>query len=121
MLVQAAVIANCQRNGNGQISTPAHGSNTSERISMKLGIYNCVLAVTTHANPYGAVTTWVVPANARVTCHMLQFLSIPFFTSFFILHIACTDGPILMIGTSYDLFPPIRAPNFGCVNRRLQA
>jgi len=62
-----AVKAN-QRNGNGQTSTP-RGSKTPERISMKLGIYNYVGVVTTHANPHGAATTWVVSANTwHVTC-----------------------------------------------------
>jgi len=61
-VVQAVVKANSQSNGNGQISTP-RGSETPERISMKLGIYNYVGSMTTHANPYGAATTWVVSAN----------------------------------------------------------
>jgi len=39
------------------------GSETPERISMKRGIYNYVGGITTHANPYGAATTWVVSAN----------------------------------------------------------
>ena len=60
--VQAVIKANSQSNGNGQISTP-RTSKTPERISMKLGIYNYVGGVKTHANPYGAATTWVVSAN----------------------------------------------------------
>jgi len=32
---------------------------------MKLGIYNYVGAITIHANPHGAATTWVVSANIR--------------------------------------------------------
>jgi len=40
-VVQAVVKPNSQSNGNGQISTP-WGSQTPERISMKLGIYNYV-------------------------------------------------------------------------------
>jgi len=39
------------------------GSETPEQISMKLGIYNYVVDMTTYANPYGAATTWVVWAN----------------------------------------------------------
>ena len=39
-VVQAVAKANSQSNVNGQISTP-RGSETPERISMKLGIYNC--------------------------------------------------------------------------------
>jgi len=29
-----------------------------------VGISNCVGSMTTHANPHGAATTWVVLANA---------------------------------------------------------
>ena len=61
-VVQSVVKANGQSNGNGQISTH-RGSETPERISMKLGIYNYVGGLTTHANPYGAATTWVVSAK----------------------------------------------------------
>ena len=61
-IVQAVVKANSQSNGNGQISTP-RGSETPERISMKLEIYSYVGGMTTHANPHGAATTWVVSAN----------------------------------------------------------
>jgi len=50
--VQAVVKANSQSNGNGQTSTP-RGSKTPKRISMKLGIYNYVGGVTTHANQHG--------------------------------------------------------------------
>jgi len=39
------------------------GSKTPERISMKFGIYNYVGGMTTHTNPYGDATTWVVSAN----------------------------------------------------------
>ena len=60
--VQAVVKATRQSNGKGQILTP-RGSETHERISMKLGIYNRVAGMTTHANPCGAATTWVVWAN----------------------------------------------------------
>ena len=51
-----------QSNGKGQILTP-WGSEIPERISMKLGIYNRVAGMPTHANPCGAATTWVVWAN----------------------------------------------------------
>ena len=51
-VVQAVVKANSQSNGNGQISTP-WGSKTPQRISMKLGIYNYVGGLTSHANPHG--------------------------------------------------------------------
>ena len=90
MVVQAVV--NCksqQPNGNGQISTP-RGSETPERISMKLGIYNYVGGMTTvtHANPHGAATTWVVSANTwHVTCFgFLVYL----FSFYFILEIAAS-------------------------------
>jgi len=61
-VAQAVVKANSQSNGKGQISTP-WGSETPERILMKLGIYNQVAGLPTHANPCGAATTWVVWAN----------------------------------------------------------
>ena len=61
-VVQAVVKAYTQSDGNGQTST-LRGSETPERISMKLGIYNYVGGMTTHANPYGAGTTRVVSAN----------------------------------------------------------
>jgi len=61
-VVQAVVKATSQSNGKGQISTP-WASETLERISMKLGIYNRVAGMPAHANPCGAATTWVVWAN----------------------------------------------------------
>jgi len=61
-VVQAVVKATSQSNGKGQILTH-WGSETPERISMKLGIYNRVAGMPTHANPRGAATTWVVWAN----------------------------------------------------------
>ena len=61
-IVQAVVKANSQSNEKGQILTP-WGSETPERISMKLGIYNQVAGMPTHANPCGAATTWDVWAN----------------------------------------------------------
>ena len=61
-VVQAVVKANSQSNGKGQILTP-WGSEIPERISMKLGIYNHVEGMPTHANPCRAATTWVVWAN----------------------------------------------------------
>ena len=62
MVVQAVVKVTSQSNGKGQILIP-WGSETLERISMKLGIYNRVADMPTHANPCGAATTWVVWAN----------------------------------------------------------
>ena len=61
-VVQAVVKATSQSNGKNQILTP-WGSETPERISMKLGIYNRVAGMATHANPCGAATSWVVWAN----------------------------------------------------------
>jgi len=58
-VVPAVVKANSQINGKGQIST-ARAFKTPERISVKLGIYNYAVRMTTHANPCGAATTWVV-------------------------------------------------------------
>ena len=82
-VVQAVVKATSQSNGKGQILTP-RGSETPDRISMKLGIYNRVAGMTTHANPRGAATTWVVWANTwKNTC--CGFLGIPFF--YFILQL----------------------------------
>ena len=51
-----------QSNEKGQILN-LRGSETPERISMKLGIYNRVAGMTTHAYPYGAATMWVIGAN----------------------------------------------------------
>ena len=79
-VVQAVVKATSQSNGRGQILTP-WGSETPERISMKLGTYNRVAGMPTHANPRGAVTTWVVWANTwKNTC--FGFLGVPFLKSF---------------------------------------
>jgi len=61
-VVQAVVKATSQSNGKGQILTP-WGTETLEGISMKLGIYNRVAGMPTHANPCGAATTWMVWAN----------------------------------------------------------
>ena len=46
-VVPAVVKATSQSNGKGQILIP-RGSETPERISMKLGIYNRVAGMTTH-------------------------------------------------------------------------
>ena len=75
--------ATSQSNGKGQILTQ-WGSETPERISMKLRIYNRVAGMPTHANPSGAATTWVVWANVKK--HLLWFLVYTFFN--FILRLA---------------------------------
>ena len=83
-VVKTVVKATSKSNGKGQILTP-WGSETPERISMKLGIYNRVAGMTTYSNPCGAATTWEVWANTwKNTC--CGFLGIPFF--YFILRLA---------------------------------
>ena len=53
------------------------GSEIPERISMKLGIYNGVMGVTTQSHPCGAATTSVICVN---TCLVTSwFLNRPFF------------------------------------------
>jgi len=63
----------------------------------------------THANPCGAVTTWVVWANTWKK-HMLWFLRYTFFALFFGSRRARTRGPILTIYTSSDVIPPKDVP-----------
>ena len=72
---KAVVKANSQSNGNGQISIP-RGFKTPERISMKLGIYNYVGCMITHANPHCAATTWVVPANTSRRTRDMSHISV---------------------------------------------
>ena len=70
-LVQAVVKANSQSNVKGQIwyFDPPWGPKTPERISIKLGIQNDVVGMTTYANSGNAATTWVVWVNTSlVTC-----------------------------------------------------
>jgi len=84
------------------------GSETPERISMKLEIYNHVVGMPKHANPCGAETTWMVWANTWK--NTLWFLRYTFFALFFGLRRASTSGPIFTIYTSYDVFPPKDVP-----------
>ena len=112
-VVQAVVKATSQSNGKGQFWIPC-GSETPKRISMKVGIYNRVMGMPTHANPCGAATTWVVWANTWKK-HVLWFLRYTFFTLFFGSRRARTRGPILTIYTSYDVFPPKDVPFGGLV------
>ena len=103
-VVQAVVKANSQSNGNGQNST--QGSETPERILMKLGIYDYMGGVwphnSTHANPYGAATTWVVSENTwLVTCFGFLVYLFSFFTLLVGSCPARTSGPILTINTSW--------------------
>ena len=68
MVVPAVVKANSKVKGKGQISTPG-GSETPERILMKPKLYNYVADTTTHANPCGGATMWVLSENTwQVTC-----------------------------------------------------
>ena len=119
MVVQAVVKANSQSNGKGQILTP-WSSETPERISMTLRIYNRVNGKPTHANPCGAATTWVVWANTwkNACCGFLgiTFLIFKFFALFFGSRRARKRGPILTIYTSYDVFPPKDVPFGGLVH-----
>ena len=115
-VVQAVVKATSQSNGKSQILTP-WGSKTPERISMKLGIYNRVAGMPTHANPCGAATTWVVWANTwKNTLWFLRYTFFKFFALFFGSRRARTRGPILTIYTSYDVFPPKDVPFGGLVH-----
>jgi len=99
-VVQAVVKATSQSNGKGQILTP-WGSETPERISMKLGIYNRAAGMTTHANPCGAATTWVVWANAwKNTC--CGYLGIPFFTFLIFFCIIFRLAPSAQKWTDFD-------------------
>ena len=138
-VVQAVVKATSQSNGKGQILTP-RGSETHEPISMKLGIYDRVAGMTTHANPCGAATTWVVWANTWK--NMLWFLRYTFFSLLYssaraerahvvrfwrsIRHTTCFRPRMCLLGVSFILLPILGAkspkiPNFGGVNRHFQA
>jgi len=84
---------------------------------MKPGIYNYVADVTTHANPCGAATTWVVSANTR---HVIRFGFLVdhfFFLSFFVYSwVRAAPSHVnrfLMIYTSYDVIPRKDVPFMG--------
>ena len=74
--------------------------------------------MTTHANPCGAATTWVVWANTwkNTCCGFLGILFFKFFALFFGSRRARKCGPILTIYTSYDVFPPKDVPFGGLVH-----
>ena len=75
--------ANSQSIGKMCKFRPHMGSKTPERISMKLGIYNYVGGMTSHANPHGAATTWVVLANTwLVSCFGFLVYFFSFYTLF---------------------------------------
>ena len=110
-VVQAVVKANSQSNWERPHLTP-WSTETPERISIKLGMYNRVADMATHANPCGAATTWVVGTNTWKK-HMLWFLRyafLNFFALFFGSRRARTSGPILTIYTLHDVFPPKDVP-----------
>ena len=111
-VVQAVVKATSQSNGKGQILTP-WGSETLERISMKLGIYNRVAVMPTHANPCGAATTWVVWANTwKNTC--CGFLGIPFL-NFLVFYFILRLAPSPQTWTDFDdLYVIRRVSAQGC-------
>ena len=96
------------------------GSKTPERISMKLGIYNYVGGMTTHAN-HMALRRRGWSRRTR-DCQLFRFLSILFFFLYFILGIAPSQhwwiGSSLTICTSYDVFPRKEVP-FGVAVRLL--
>jgi len=63
-IVQAVEQANNETNGKWQILI-SWGSETPERTWMKLGIYNYVVGMTTHANPCGTLTTLEIERTDR--------------------------------------------------------
>ena len=140
-VVQAVVKVTIQSNGKCQILTP-WGSETPERISMKLGTYNRVTNVTTHANPCGAATTWVIwTITCKNTC--CGFLGIPFLNFLLyssaraeptqldrfwrsIRHTTCFRPRMCLLGVSFVLLPilGVKSPqktNFWGANRHFQA
>ena len=52
----------------------------------------------------------------HVKKHLLCFFSYTFFALFFVSRRARTHGPILMIYTSYDVFPPKDVPFGGLIH-----
>ena len=115
-VVQAVVKANSQSNGNRQISTRC-GSESPEWISMIPGICNYIAAMTTHANPCGAATTWVVSANTwHVTCfgflgdlfsYFILGIAPPLMDGFWqsIRHTTCFRAKVCLSGTPLLLLP----------------
>jgi len=58
-VLQDVVKATSQSNGKAKFSSPG----APKPLNGKLGIYNRVAGMPTHANACGAATTWVVWAN----------------------------------------------------------
>ena len=136
-VVQAVAKATSQSNGKGHILTP-RGSETPERISMKLGIYNRVAGMT-------CKSMWrcdnVGGLGEHVKKHMLWFLRYTFFLLYSsaraerahvvrfwrsIRHTTCFRPRMCLLGVSLILLPILGAkspknPNFGGVNRHFQA
>ena len=81
---------------------------------MKLRICNYTGCNTTYAKLGGIVTMWVVSMNMWHV--MFRFLKRPFFTLFWGSCPAQTDGQILTIYTSYDIFPCKDVPFGGLVD-----
>jgi len=74
---------------------------------MKLEIHNYVAGMTTHANPVrGSNLGGLGEHVTYVTC-LVSYVA--FFALFFALCPARTNGPILTIYTSYDVFPTFHA------------
>jgi len=69
-IVQAVMKSSSQSNGNRQISTP-WGFETSERILMKLEIYNYVLGMTMHICKSMWCCDNVDRLDEHVTCHVV--------------------------------------------------
>ena len=69
-VVQAVVKATSQNNGKGQILTP-WGSETPERISMKLGIYNRVAGMQIHMQIHVALRQRGWSGRTREKTHVV--------------------------------------------------
>ena len=90
---------------------PPWGSETPERISMKLGMYNHVVGIPTHANPCGAANVKKNTCCGYLGIPLKKILSLCFGS-----RRARTNGPILTIYTSYDVFAPKDVPFGGLVH-----
>jgi len=75
---------------------------------MKLGIYKYFPDMVTHANPDGAVTTWVVWVNSQFAT--VWFLSMSFHVPSTHTQVAPFLSPILTVHMSYDVFSPKDMP-----------
>ena len=98
-----------QINAITQILTP-HMMVTSERILIKLETKNYHPKTTNHTKLYLHPMMWVVWTNTQL------FGFFCFFFDFLVARTGSTNGPILMIYTSYYLFPRRDVPFGGCVD-----